>query len=69
MKQKGIPEEKVLRVKDLNTFTPNLNLDWLHIINEQLPLSIKLSEQDEILLISPTTLKSLATALETIDKG
>lgn len=69
MKHKGVSEKRVLKVKELNDYTPNLNVDWLSIMNDQLLNSVKLSEDDDILLYSPDTLKSLAADLSTIDKG
>ena len=69
MKHKGVSEKSVLKVKDLKTFAPNLNVDWIKIINDQLLDSMKLSEEDEILLYSQKSLTSLATTLDTMDKG
>lgn len=69
MKHKGTSEKIVLEVKDLSEYTSNLSINWLKVINDQLLSSVTLGEQNEILLYSPTTLKTLALALETIDKG
>lgn len=69
MKHKGTSDKIVLEVKDMKDYSSNLNVNWLQIINDQLLDSMKLTEQDEILIYSPATLKSLAVALETADKG
>lgn len=58
-----------MKVQDLKDFTPNLSIDWLNTLNDQLFDSLNLKEKDKILLHSPSKLKSLSLALENIDKG
>lgn len=56
-------------MKDLKAFTPGLTIDWQNMINDQLLKTAKVTEDDDILLYSSSSLKSLVLALEKVDKG
>lgn len=66
---KGVSGTKLIKVEDLNDYTPNLNIDWVTAINNQLMKELHVKQDGKILIHSPTTLKSLAQALDGIDKG
>lgn len=57
-----------MNIKDLNDFTPNLNIDWVKVVNGQVMAPLRVTQESKLLLHSPSTLKSLSLALETIDK-
>jgi hypothetical protein len=59
---------ELVQVKNLKNFSSNLKIDWLTVLNELLLNSVKLSEDDEVQLYSPKSLKSISKALETLDK-
>lgn len=60
---------KVIKVKQLKESTPNLQINWLQVLNDQLLRSLKLTEDDEIYFKYPDMMKTWAAALETMDKG
>lgn len=57
-----------MKVKELKNYTPNLDIDWVQIINDQLINAENISEEDEIMLNSPSTLRAIVTLLERLDK-
>lgn len=60
---------ELIKVKELKESTPNLQINWLQVLNDQLLRSLKLTEDDEIYFKYPDTMKTWAAALETMDKG
>lgn len=58
----------VLKIKDLQSYAPNLKIDWLSFINHHKFNSSFLTEDDEIRLYNPEIFKPLLLALNTIDK-
>lgn len=68
MKQKKESNFLVMKVKDLKNFAPNLKIDWLKLINDQLLNSQEVSDHDEAGIYSPSTMTSWSLALDTIDK-
>lgn len=63
------PEEIVLKVKDIKSYAPNLNVDWVKIINDRVLHSAKVTEEDEVVLLLPNTFKSMSSAIGSIDQG
>lgn len=57
-----------MAVETLKDLTPNLKIDWLKVINDQLLSSLKVKEDEDIKLVSRDKLTSLVKALDTIDK-
>lgn len=53
----------------MNEYTANLDIDWVTAFNDQLLEQLRIKQDGKILLHSPKTLKSLAQALDGIDKG
>lgn len=57
------------KVKDLKDLTPNLDIDWLKIINDFMFDSDSVTEDDVIHLYGPILLNASSQFLETVDKG
>lgn len=68
MQHKGESDHTIMKIKELKYLTPNLEVDWVQIINDQLLNSVKITEEDDVLVVHPPTLKSFSAALDTIDK-
>lgn len=64
----GKKESEVLKIKDLKTKFPELNLNWLKIINNQLLRQSQVTEDDDILMGKPDLLRALLTLLVDMDK-
>ena len=61
-------DEKV-KVKEIKKYAPNLKVDWVQILNDQLLYSVNTTDEDEIFIQSATTFNESLSALESIDKG
>lgn len=64
----GKKETEVLKIKDLKTKFPELNLNWLKIINNQMLRQSQVTEEDDILMGKPDLLRALLTLLVDMDK-
>lgn len=58
-----------MKIKDIQELTSNLKINWLQVFNDQLLKEQNISEDDDVVLVSPKTLKSFAEAVEGIDKA
>lgn len=58
-----------MKTKDIQELTPNLKINWLQVINDQLLKEQHISKDDDVVLVSPDTLKSFAEAVEGMDKA
>jgi hypothetical protein len=59
---------KIVQIKNLKEMFPNLDLDWLKIVNLQLMEHSQKSEDDEIMIENPELMQQLATVLTKLDK-
>lgn len=64
----GKREMEVLKIKDLKKKFPELNLNWLKIINNQLLRQSQVTEDEEILLGKPDLMRALFALLVDMDK-
>jgi hypothetical protein len=61
--------EKVIQVKELENLLPELKIDWLKAINDQLMKDSKVSGNDFVLMKNFKVMQKLTELLVTTDKS
>ena len=68
MEFRNLSAPEIIKIKDLNRKFPEVQLDWLNLVNKQLLSRSKVTEDDEILIENPKLLGELLKAFAKLDK-
>jgi hypothetical protein len=61
-------EPELVAIKNLKVLTPNLDINWLDVINNHILSTSKLTQDDEILVENPEEIEKFAKFLEIADR-